>query len=198
MSTVRNLTGHKLPTAYPSRRAWLHVTVAIVRVRRFRIGGGRATGVIAGNDNDADADAIRAALRRDRPADQVQIYESIMAIRRGGDHGSAAGERYVKDNRLLPRGFDKATATPDIAVHGDAGEDADFAGGGDRVRYASTRAARRVRSRHGEAVVPADRLSLGHESSRLRRAEPRRFVRYYESMASVSAIVAAEARATVR
>ena len=33
---------------------------------------------------------------------------------------------FVKDNRLLPRGFDKATAGPDIAVRGDAAADGNF------------------------------------------------------------------------
>src|SRR5258708_35844717 len=28
---VQNLTGHKMPTDYPSRRAWLHVTVRDAR-----------------------------------------------------------------------------------------------------------------------------------------------------------------------
>ena len=28
--------------------------------------------------------------------------------------------RYVKDNRLLPEGFDKRSAPKDVAVHGDA------------------------------------------------------------------------------
>jgi hypothetical protein len=43
--------------------------------------------------------------------------------------------RYLKDNRLLPRGFDKDTAEPDIAVYGEARDDPNFAGGGDRVHY---------------------------------------------------------------
>ncbi len=42
---------------------------------------------------------------------------------------------YLKDNRLLPRGFDKSTAPNDIRVAGKAFADSDFVGGGDRVSY---------------------------------------------------------------
>ena len=37
--------------------------------------------------------------------------------------GLLTGVRYVKDNRLLPRGFDKATHEWDIAVYGAAADD---------------------------------------------------------------------------
>jgi hypothetical protein len=49
--------------------------------------------------------------------------------------GLLYGARYAKDNRLLPTGFDKATASSDVAVHGAAEGDADFVGGSDVVRY---------------------------------------------------------------
>ncbi|MFO8037515.1 MAG: hypothetical protein R6U57_12905, partial [Anaerolineales bacterium] len=42
---------------------------------------------------------------------------------------------YIKDNRLLPKGFDKETAGSDIQVIGSAVEDEDFQGGGDTVRF---------------------------------------------------------------
>ena len=62
--SVRNLTGHKLPTGYPSRRAWLHLTVRD-RENQVVFSSGEITpsGLIRGNDNDADADTVRAALR---------------------------------------------------------------------------------------------------------------------------------------
>ena len=83
--------------------------------------------------------------------------------RRALTTGLLSAVSYVKDNRLLPRGFDKRTADKDIAVHGERGGDADFAGGGDPwgIRWLS--AARRVRFRW--------RPSFG--SSRFRIAGPR-------------------------
>jgi hypothetical protein len=42
---------------------------------------------------------------------------------------------YAKDNRLLPRGFDKGAAGEDIAVRGAAAPDDDFVGGSDTVTY---------------------------------------------------------------
>jgi hypothetical protein len=190
--SVRNLTGHKLPTGYPSRRAWLHVTV---RGRGGRIvfesGALAASGAIAGNDNDADALGVEPHYTEIRAADQVQIYESVMGDSNGRPTtGLLTAVRYLKDNRLVPRGFDKATAETPIAVIGAASGDADFRGGGDRVRYAID-----VDQADGPFQIDAElRFQVvgfrWADNLRAYKAEEtNRFVGYYESMASSSSEV---------
>jgi hypothetical protein len=66
----------------------------------------------------------------------VQIYEAIMADTDGGvTYTLLRGARYAKDNRLLPAGFDPATAHADVAVYGDARFDRSFTAGSDEVTY---------------------------------------------------------------
>lgn len=198
---VQNLAGHKFPTAYPSRRAWLDVAVTDGAGRAiFESGAFQKDGRVAGNDNDADATKFEPHYAEIDRADQVQVYESIMADSRGAvTTGLLSGARYVKDNRLLPRGFNKAGATADTAVHGDAVADADFAAGGDRVRYLVDTA-----GAQGPFVIT---VKLWFQPIGFRWAEnlrpydapePRRFVRYFDAMASASATVVAETRASVR
>ena len=103
----------------------------------FESGAVAPNGAIAGNDNDADAAGVEPHHTEIRTADQVQIYESVMSDSNGQPTtGLLTAVRYLKDNRLVPRGFDKATADSQIAVVGAAGADGDFGGGSDRVRYA--------------------------------------------------------------
>jgi hypothetical protein len=185
---IANRGGHKLPTAYPSRRVWLHVTVQDAANRvLFESGAVSGAGAIAGNDNDADAAAFEPHYTEISGSNQVQIYEAIMADAGGRvTTGLLSGMRYVKDNRLLPEGFDKAMAHADIAVHGAAAGDADFAAGGDRIRY------RLPIDAAGPLTVTAELLyqSVGHrwaQNLRVRpAAETDRFVRYYEAMSHVT------------
>ena len=134
---VQNLAGHKLPTSFPSRRAWLHVTVTDANGEVvFESGSATPDGRIIGNDNDDDPTRYEPHYDVITSADQVQIYENIMQTEGGQVTTSqmlAAG--YVKDNRLLPTGFDKATADPFIAPQGAAALDDDFIGGADTVTY---------------------------------------------------------------
>ena len=135
---VRNLAGHKFPTGYPSRRAWLHFTVLDGSGQTvFESGGFNEDGSIVGNDNDADPTQWEQHYLAIVEPNQVQIYETILQDSEGDITTAllhAAG--YRKDNRLLPDGFEKKSPYEDIAVRGGAMEDDDFQGGGDSIQYA--------------------------------------------------------------
>jgi len=109
---VENLTGHKMPTAYPSRRAWLHVTVRDANDNKvFESGALHSDGSIEGNDNDADPARFEPHYREITSSDQVQIYEPILKDSAGKvTTGLLSAVGYLKDNRLLPTGFKKETA----------------------------------------------------------------------------------------
>lgn len=137
---VQSQVGHKLPASYPSRRAWLHVTVRNAAGNTlFESGDYRADGMILENDNDLDPARYEPHYDVITSPDQVQIYEPIMGNTKGEPTTTLLlAAQYLKDNRLLPTGFDKTTAPPEIAVHGDALTDDDFVGGSDRVTYQVT------------------------------------------------------------
>jgi len=195
--TVRNLTGHKFPTGYPARRAWLHLTVSDAQGRTvFESGAPQPSGAIAGNDNDADALRFGTHHLEIRRPDDVQIYESMMVdVRDAVTTGLLRGVRFVKDNRLLPRGFDKATAPADVTVKGDAAQDPDFTDDGDRVRY---------RVDTGGASGPIHvQVELRYQPIAFRWArnlaaydarEPRRFLSQFDAMSSQSSVIVASAR----
>jgi hypothetical protein len=189
--TIANRGGHKLPTAYPSRRAWLHIAVrdaggAVV----FDSGGLEADGRIRGNDNDADGTRFEAHHDEIASPDDVQIYEPILADHAGAvTTGLIAAVKYLKDNRILPDGFDKATASHDIAVAGGAASDVNFTGGSDRVRLNAP-----VGSAAGPFTVEVELLyqpigyrwaqNLGPYKAAM---EPARFQDYYKAMGAASA-----------
>jgi hypothetical protein len=196
---VDNLAGHKLPTAYPSRRAWIHLTVRDANGELvFESGAFRPDGSIAGNDNDEDPRKYEPHHAEIDRAEDVQIYESVLAGPDGAvTTGLLTGVKYAKDNRLLPLGFEKDSAPVDVAVRGAADGDPDFGGGRDRVRYSVD-----VSGASGPFTVEA---SLWYQPIGFRWAEnlreydafeTNRFVRYYESMSAASAVVIAQASGT--
>ncbi len=134
---VQPLTGHKFPTSYPSRRAWLHLTLKDAQGKViFESGSYDQSGAIVANDNDQDAKRYEPHYDLITSPDQVQIYETII----GDPNGEVTtallrAKTYLKDNRLLPAGFDKQTVPADIAVMGEAFQDDDFLAGADTVHY---------------------------------------------------------------
>lgn len=195
---VRNLAGHKLPTAYPSRRAWLHVTVTSADGHAiFESGKLNADGSIAGNANDADPSRYSPHYSVITKPDEVEIFEPILGDNQG--HVTTdllSATQYLKDNRILPSGFEKQSASADIAVRGKAADDSAFIGGSCvtnyRIPMAGAAGPLRIKV---ELLYQPIGYRWAHNLAPYRANEAQQFVHEYEEAAAHSAVVLAHAEA---
>ncbi len=139
---VTNLTGHKFPSAYPSRRGWLRARVLDADGNVLAESGRwNAEGQIVGADGSPLAiEEPSGPIEPHHPVvtspQNVQIYQAVLGNTELGPtvHILSAAS-YLKDNRLLPRGWSQthpdAEATSPVGVESDD----DFIAGSDRVLY---------------------------------------------------------------
>ena len=194
--TITSQTGHKLPTSYPARRVWLHVTVTdsagnVV----FESGAFNVDGSIVGNDNDADPARYEPHYTEITAPDEVQIYEAVMGDVSGQPTTTLLfGAGYLKDNRLLPDGFDKDSAHEDYGVWGLARNDTDFVGGSDRIRYrVDVSAADSPLTVTAELRYQSIGYRWAHNLERHDSPETNRFLAYYNETPSPAVTIASAA-----
>jgi hypothetical protein len=136
---ISNRAGHKLPTAYPSRRAYIHFIVRDENgIPVFESGKTNPNGSIVGvaADDELSRYDYEPHYQEITHPEQVQVYESIIQDVNGAVTYTllrAAG--YRKDNRIAPAGFDKNAVGDDIRVAGAAMNDPDFNLGSDTITY---------------------------------------------------------------
>ena len=124
--TITNLSGHKLPTSYPSRRMWLHLTVTDTSSATviFESGDVDSEGRIALDSNfindyclKIDKDELTFDYstcyepHRDiiTAPEQVAIYETVLAdVNNDITHVLLHARRFLKNNRILPIGYTNA------------------------------------------------------------------------------------------
>lgn len=198
-AVIQLRTGHKFPTGFPSRRAWLHITVtAADGTVVFESGAYEADGRVIGDDHDADVTQYEPHHQVITDPEQVQVYESVMVDTDGAvTNVLLRGSGYLKDNRLLPFGFDPATARDEIMVRGAAVNDPDFTGGGDTVRLQIA-----VGDAPGPYTVTVELLYLSISRNWAEKLRPydtdesNRFLAYYDAVPNLPVVVAS-ATATI-
>jgi hypothetical protein len=191
--SIENLAGHKFPTAFPSRRAWLHFMVQDANgVTLFESGAYNLDGSIVGNDNDLDPLAYEPHYEIIGTEDKVQIYEAIVRdTDRQVTTSVLRASSYVKDNRLLPWRSEKTAPWEDIAVWGDAFDDEDFEGGGDSIQDIVS-----IGNAPGPYTITVELLyqSIGFRWAENMRGsegeEIERFLRYYDEVPNLPLMVA--------
>ncbi|HEY3387085.1 MAG TPA: T9SS type A sorting domain-containing protein, partial [Saprospiraceae bacterium] len=122
---VKNKTGHKLPSGYPSRLAWMELTLQDRNTKEviYKNGALDEAGNITGRDHP-----FETHHQVSRSENDVQIYEMVMSDLSGQlTTRLNAAYQPLKDNRLLPTGFSRNHSAYDtVAVWGTAQDDPDF------------------------------------------------------------------------
>jgi hypothetical protein len=140
--SASNLAGHKLPTAYPSRRVWIRLTVRDASGQVvFESGGFDRHGRIvdaAGHPlpSELAGGPVMPHFTEITSPDQAQIYQSIMEDAQGqATYSLLRGARYQKDNRLLPLGWKRDHPRGSDTAPVGTSADHDFVAGSDMVLY---------------------------------------------------------------
>ena len=192
---LKNLAGHKFPSGFPSRRAWIRFVIEdssgqIV----FESGGTDSQGKIIHNNGDDDPSSFEQHYIAIVQPEQVQIYESIMANTSGEIITELMGAaEYLKDNRIMPVGQDKFGAVEAIQPRGKAVGDEDFQGGVDEIQYAID-----LREESGPFTVSVEVLyqSIAFPWVEALRGvgsdEVEQFLRQYDAVPNLPAVVARE------
>lgn len=134
---IHSKTGHKLPSGYPSRRVIVHVTVRDAQNNIvFETGKVNNDGRVAKLDSDQNLNQYEPHYSLINAEEQVQVYEAVMQDYQDNvTYTLLRAKSYIKDNRLLPNGFNKQTAPNKIKVQGAAALDDDFIGGSDSIEF---------------------------------------------------------------
>jgi len=141
---VENHAGHKLPTGYPGRRAWLHLKAEsaageiIFESGRYDEEGSLVdkTGKILD-----DAHSLMPHYDTINADTQVQVYEAVAGDISGKPtHLPLSSVGYLKDNRLLPIGWSKKNTWIEWIGAVGIGADLNFAAGMDLVTYQAPKA----------------------------------------------------------
>lgn len=138
---IENRTGHKFPSGYPSRRAFLHVRVMGGDSLLFESGAVDAEGRLLGTGAlplgpELLGGGHHPHRTRVTSASEVVVYESVMNSASGKpSFDLLAAQGYLKDNRLLPMGHSDASIGPQSTAPVGVDDDDDFTAGFDDVRF---------------------------------------------------------------
>jgi hypothetical protein len=133
--TIENLTGHRLPTSFPSRRMWIYMKVTdnngtVV----FESGGVDAKGHLAKDTQFSAYECLK--IEKDDPVfdysqcyephhdiidndEKIAIYEPVLGDVNGDiTHVLLHANEYIKDNRIPPKGWTAANRHPNPITAG--------------------------------------------------------------------------------